>query len=147
MGLTTCLSSLWQRKYLRVYVDNIASSRRTREPCWWRYFVKCMMIDSPVYDLLRYYAYCRFNGIYYYSFEKSYLRWLRTVDDIPSLKSSHMKFSNSAHALLVNRMFIKKSCIMWCIYIRSSESTQSRTSNNYFPLRISKASIHASDPT
>jgi len=76
--------------------------------------ILCQMHDdSPEYDLLRYYAYCRFNGIYYYSFEKSYLRWLRTVDDnIPSLKSSHKKFSNSAHALLVNRMFINKSCIM-----------------------------------
>ena len=87
--MTTWLSYLWVRKYLRVYIDIIASSRRTCKPCWWRYFVTymTMMIHSFSISirLLRVGPYCNYNGLYYYSSERVtragwelltiYLRW------------------------------------------------------------------------
>ena len=82
MGLTTCLSSLWVRKHLRVY-----TSRMARKPCWRRYLVTYMMmlLFEYIFRAVRSCAYCNNNGLYYYSFERVtragrelltiYLRW------------------------------------------------------------------------
>ena len=132
--MTTWLSYLWVRKCLRVYIAINATSRS----CLWRYFVMFMtMIHSFSFSirLLRVGPYCNYNGLYYYSSERVtragwelltiYLRWNPLTRSLAILL---MRFSTWWTVCSTTRVV---SCVM---HLYSVE--WSRTSNNYFPMRI-----------
>ena len=64
----------------------------------WIYFVVLYVYCKRYYVISARTA--KINGMYYHIFERSFVCWLRTIDVLPSLKSTFTSSSNSVNAFL-----------------------------------------------